>query len=215
MKVKKSSGKDISQSSISLPRMSLNTSITNHYPSKKVTFDKNQPRRSSIDAGRLKTEPTPTTSLSLTQFWKLQSTPSQNNLTFTKIGGDEEITKHYLSRVLINYQTNILQSFKKLRDPSKIQFKIKDVNKSNKWYKRASNAFALNSRINEQKSFWRLLGIKQVVEKTSYSKYIDMVIYPQQYVNCEPHYKALIEMESMIRSHNLRKVIYLFRIKER
>lgn len=88
--------------------------------------------------------------------------------------------------------------------------KAKEVNKLNKWYKKAGKILAMNSRINQQKSLWRLRELIEVVEKTSYVKCIDMVIYPQQYVNYEPHYKALLGLESMIKNNDIRKVVCLF-----
>jgi hypothetical protein len=58
------------------------------------------------------------------------------------------VLNHYLSRVLINKQTNIIQAFKKLKSPSDVVLKAKKINKLNKWYKVAANIVAMNSKIN-------------------------------------------------------------------
>ena len=100
-----------------------------------------------------------------------------------------------MSKVLINVQTNISQAFKKLIRPSAHQLKDKRNKRENKWFKVAANIISLNSKINEQKALWRLKGISENPEKSTYQKYIDMVIYPQQYISLEPKLRALLSLE--------------------
>ena len=73
---------------------------------------------------------------------------------------DKDIIKRYLSKVLINLNTNIMKAFIKLIRPSQHQLFIRKGKKENKWFKISANIFALNSKINEQKGLWRLKGVE-------------------------------------------------------
>lgn len=116
--------------------------------------------KSSPDTSRVRTEPTPSEIFSVSDFWKIQPPNTPKKFTFVKAEGDGDYVNRYVSKVLINTQTNILQAFKKLLRPSAKHLKSKKLNKENRWFKISSRILALNSRLNEQKSLWRLKGIE-------------------------------------------------------
>ena len=141
----------------SMPRRSLELSLGNLAGDKRVRFDV-EDHHDTDHSKRIKTECPPWGIPSVPDFWK--GTPhskSTSNLTFAKMNREEEqVKKKYLSKVLINLKTGILGAFKAFKNPSRAQSRDRQVNQQNKWYRRAAAVLAVNSKINVQKSLWRL-----------------------------------------------------------